>query len=113
MGYRSSTCCSRRTGKPLMTYSSQREAAQQAQYSARAYQTYLEPYQCQHCNSWHLAPRVPRFEHCDWCVGQNRQPKLTYPSEEIAVDQADRILSSTRLRVYECPRGVGWHLTSK
>lgn len=113
MGYRSSTCCSRRTGKPLMSYSSEYEANEQAGYSARVHQTILEPYQCEQCSYWHLAPRKERFEYCYWCVGRNRQPKLSYPSEEVAEDQVERIPTWRRLRAYECPRGDGWHLTSK
>lgn len=113
MGFRSSTCCSRGTGKPLMAYPSEYEADQQAQYSARIYQTQLEPYKCDRCRYWHLAPRVERFEYCYRCVGRNRQPKLSYPSEEAAEDNAERIPTSARLRAYPCPCGDGWHLTSK
>lgn len=113
MGYRSSTCSSRTTGKPLMSYSTEHEASQQAEYSARAHQTTLSPYRCRQCDSWHLAPGKRPPDYCCWCVGRDRQPKRSYTSEQAADEQAKRLPSCQRLRAYECPRGDGWHLTSK
>lgn len=113
MGFRSFTCSSRNTGKPLMTYSTVLEATSQAEYSARAHQNPLSPYPCHRCQAWHLAPFRETLEYCIQCVGRDRQPKRSYASKVAAEDQAGRLFTQRRLRAYQCPRGHGWHLTSK
>lgn len=117
MAYRSQTCRGRSNGRPLMTYSGEAEAANQADYSARVHKTALRPYQCHTCGCWHLSPKParPTFEACFKCVGRDRSSKIAYPTEGDANEAASRIgaHSAISLRAYECPYGDGWHLTSR
>jgi len=49
------------------------------------------------------------------CVGKNGQPKNLYSSRQEAQDMANyrRSCGGDKLRMYECPEGVGWHLTKE
>lgn len=117
MGYRSTTCFSKRTHAGLMTYESENEALNQAQYSKGAYNTDLTAYRCGRCKLWHLAPNKTRPSpvKCGYCCGRDGEPKTLYSSELIARETADMVRSNPwmRLRPYKCPHLEGWHLTSK
>ena len=105
----SSTCVNSR-GKPRRVYPDRSSAEEGAGYALSAYGNRMVPYRCCHCSSWHLCPtgrHTPSF-YCSACS------KQAYESEDAAERRA-RILEQergTRLRVYECPHGEGWHLTS-
>jgi hypothetical protein len=49
------------------------------------------------------------------CRAKNRDPKNLYATEQEAREAADYCheRNGVRLRVYPCPSGRGWHLTSK
>ncbi len=117
MGYRSSTCSSRSTGKPLMAYSSETEALNQAQHARAVYKNDMAPYRCSRCSLWHLALQVSRrpLLKCDYCQGRDGNYKNAYPTEERASRHAALIeeRAGISLRAYECRHGDGWHLTSK
>jgi hypothetical protein len=52
---------------------------------------------------------------CPWCHGRDGQPKRSYDSE-VQAKQVASVVEMRRavtLRVYECPHGTGWHLTSQ
>ena len=98
-------------GKPRRAYPNQQWAEEGARHALVTYGNRMVPYHCDQCGSWHLCPadRHTPGHHCDVCS------KQAYDSEG-AAEQRARILEreqGTRLRVYECPRGEGWHLTSK
>ncbi len=116
MGYPSSTCFARRTGKPLQTYDNESEAAYQADYSRGVFKTELHPYRCDGCGKWHLAPASSHTPSvtCTWCNGRDGRAKKLYPSEEVALRRAAIIeeRSFVGLRAYVCPHDHGWHLTS-
>lgn len=52
---------------------------------------------------------------CDCCTGTEGVNKNIYDSEQEALLSADVTLKreGTRLRVYKCPYGFGWHRTKK
>jgi hypothetical protein len=52
---------------------------------------------------------------CPHCTDSHGQPKQAYESEDAAERRAEIILEErgVDLRVYECPYGEGWHLTSR
>lgn len=118
MGFRSPTCASRSTGKSLMAYRTEVEAQGQARHSKEVYKKDLSSYQCSACQLWHLRPTKPPREawpECSYCQGRDGNFKISYPSEEDAERQAERISDRTyvRLRAYECRHEYAWHLTSK
>ncbi|HEY9130001.1 MAG TPA: hypothetical protein VIN02_09195 [Sulfurovum sp.] len=43
------------------------------------------------------------------CKDGKGEFKMLYETEVLAQEQADR--SNTKLKVYPCPYGQGWHLT--
>ena len=104
-----STCVSSR-GKPRRAYPDRSYAEQGARHALSAHGNCMVPYSCAHCDSWHLCPtdrHTPSY-YSSACS------KQAYDSENAAERRA-RILEQergTRLRVYECPHGEGWHLTS-
>lgn len=117
MGHRSTTCSSKKTGKPVMAYLTKAEAAKQAHYTQASHKIDLDAYQCKKCNLWHLAPKrlSISFNECWHCQGRDGRFKVTYPSEDIANERAEILGSKAyvHLRPYECPHGEGWHLTSR
>lgn len=117
MAFRSPTCASRSTGKPLMAYLSEVEAKEQARHSKEVHNTDLTNYQCSRCQLWHMRPARPprRVLKCAVCQGSDGQYKTNYASEAEAQRQADRLSNGLylQLRAYECFHSGGWHLTSK
>ncbi len=102
-------CVSRR-GEPRRAYPTRASAEQGARHALAAYGCHVVPYSCNACGGWHLCPRerqTPSRE-CRDCS------KQAYDSEQAAERRAAIIERErgVRLRVYECPHGDGWHLTS-
>lgn len=103
--------CRNSRGKPRRAYSNQRLAEEGARHALEAYGNRMVPYHCNQCGSWHLCP-VYRHTPGHYCHDCEKQ---AYVSESAAERRA-LILEreqETFLRVYECPYGEGWHLTSK
>lgn len=103
--------CFNAKGKPRRAYSNQQWAEEAARHALETYGNRMVPYHCSGCGSWHLSPasRHTPGHHCHYCS------KQAYASESSAERRAI-ILERERgtfLRVYECPYGEGWHLTSK
>lgn len=98
------TCKSKRTGKPLAVFDSEADALSFMERKGIENQI---PYECRACQKWHLSPKERHTPsvHCDACG------KALYQTEQAAEQRAHII--GTSLRVYECPYGEGWHLTSK
>lgn len=118
MGFRSPTCASRSTGKPLMAYQSEVEAQGQARFSTVSLGRDMSSYRCTACQLWHLRPATParkQWSKCSYCVGRDGAAKASYPTFEDAERQAERSSerSYVRLRAYECAHTGDWHLTSK
>jgi hypothetical protein len=103
--------CLNSQGKPRRTYLNQQWAEEGARHALNTYGNRMVPYHCDQCGSWHLCPanRHTPGQHCHYCS------KQAYASENVAelrafiLEREQGIL----LRVYECPYGEGWHLTSK
>ncbi len=64
--------------------------------------------------STHRQP-APSGRCCCSCTGADGSPKRSYTSEAEAKSTAAFIEDkrNVRLRVYACPWGDGWHLTSQ
>jgi len=108
--FKNAICLSAK-GKPRRAYPNQQCAEEGARYALVSYGNRMMPYHCGRCCSWHLCPadRHTPGHHCCDCL------KQAYASESAAVRRA-LILEREQgvlLRVYECPHGEGWHLTSK
>ena len=118
MGFRSPTCTSRSTGKPLMAYQSEVEAQCQARLSTISFGQELASYKCPTCQLWHLRPAGQsdrQRSECRYCVGRDGRAKVSYPTQEDAERQAEQLArrSNVRLRAYGCAHTGDWHLTSK
>lgn len=116
MGFRKSTSCIGKTSQaPVTEYDSQDEAQAGAEHARVAYGRDLQPYLCDRCQFWHLAPgnrRTPS-RTCPFCRGADGVPKEAYETEQDALRRA-QILHQERnilLRAYPCKSGQGWHLT--
>ena len=108
-------CTSTRTGKPLSTYQCNFSAQQAADQTKINYGRVMVPYQCDHCDYWHLCPedRYTPSETCHYCTSSEGKPKQLYKSEKAAQKRADclRAERDITLYIYECPHQHGWHLT--
>lgn len=108
--FNDSTCLNAQ-GKPRRAYPNQQWAEEGARHALETYGNHMVPYHCDRCGSWHLCP-ANRHTPGHYCHGCSKQ---AYASEDAAERRA-LILEreqGTWLRVYECPYGEGWHLTSK
>lgn len=103
-------CLSSR-GAPLRSFTSRASAEETAAYVLETHGRRTVPYSCKRCRRWHLCPaeRYTPNRPCDACG------KKAYETEEGASRRARLIERErgTSLRVYLCPYGSGWHLTSK
>lgn len=115
--WKSSTCFGKATARPLTTYDSEASAADAAAWCLARHGSEMEPYRCGRCGDWHLAPRDRQTpcRPCSECHGQDGRQKQTYGTRGDAERRAAIILNEkgVRLRVYDCPAGYGWHLTSQ
>lgn len=118
MGFRKSMSCMGKVSQaPVTEYDSLVEAQQGADHARVAYARDLEPYQCDECQFWHLAPvdrRTPS-QTCSHCRGADGAPKESYQSEQDARRRAEilRLERHVILRAYQCRFGNGWHLTKR
>lgn len=112
---KSNTCFSKATGKPLSFYNYEFEAQSAADYSRVFFGNDLVPYRCEKCTHWHLSPknRSTPSKKCDWCTGSDGRFKDTYRTRKDAIIRAKIIYEEygVDLKVYECEKGDGWHLT--
>ncbi len=116
MHWTSSTCLGRASRKLLTTYTDEASARSGAAHALRRYGRAMTPYSCIRCGGWHLCPadRETPSETCRDCHDRSGRPKQRYVSRDAAERRAD-IVASERgvpLRVYPCPCGDGYHLTS-
>ena len=112
---KSSSCFSKRHGKPLSVYASRWAAQQSADYENHHYGNDLVPYHCYRCGEWHLSPQDRQTPNtkCRHCRGFDGKHKNLYVSETYAGKRA-AILKKEKgisLRTYKCPYNSGWHLT--
>jgi hypothetical protein len=115
MSMKSRTCMGAVSKTPVTEYASEAEAREGAAYALTRYGRELEPYRCDRCHWWHLAPtdRQTPSSTCYDCVGRDGRPKASYESADAAERRADivRRENYVSLRAYPCPHGGGWHLT--
>ncbi|PHQ83303.1 MAG: hypothetical protein COB58_01975 [Thalassobium sp.] len=108
-------CTSARTGEPLKFYQYHSAAQQAADHAKFYYGRVMVPYQCDHCDYWHLCPedRHTPSETCHYCTSSEGKPKQLYATYEAAKKRADCLLQEKRIKldVYECRHQQGWHLT--
>jgi hypothetical protein len=114
--FKSPTCRTSK-GQPRSTFNSCEAAAQSAQYEAKNRGATLEPYKCDDCGLWHLAPpgRNTPSHTSESCVGRDGRPKEIYDTEEGARKRSRILLKEkgVELYSYHCERCDGWHLTSQ
>lgn len=109
-------CTSQKTGKALHAYTDHASAEDGARYATMKWGNPMVPYLCARCRAWHLSPaaRQTPSHTCRSCTDASGRPKQSYATEKGAQSRADiqEREKHARLRVYECPNGDGWHLTS-
>ena len=108
---RSTSGCMSRRDTPLRAFPDRASADEAARYALATYGNRMVPYRCDRCGFWHLCPadrHTPSHE-CTTCS------KRSYETEEGAKRRAAIIEAGQGvcLRVYACPYGDGWHLTSR
>lgn len=113
----SKRCTNPRTNKPRRSYFSESEAAIAADEFRARFGTDQVPYRCRPgCEEWHLGLRANHTPSapCPDCTSSGGGPKMSYETEEGAQRRAALIRKTkgVDLRVYDCPYGNGWHLTS-
>lgn len=113
---KSETCFSK-SGNPRSVFMTEAEAQRSADHERNERGINLYPYQCERCGLWHLAPEESRVvfkEYACSCTDTLGKSKRLYATQEDA--EKARISSEearkTKLTVYPCPEGGGWHLTS-
>jgi hypothetical protein len=103
--------CVNRNGKPRMCIENQEEAKYMAERTYAAYGEVMIPYLCDRCRYWHLCPEK-RHTPSRPCLVCDKQ---AYTTQAAAQRRADiqREEQGLYLRVYQCPSGLGWHLTRR
>lgn len=100
-----------RRGTPLRAFDDESSAKHAARHSLVSHGSQMLPYRCDRCGRWHLcdAKRHTPSHECTACQ------KQAYETEECAERRAEILREERRvnLRVYACPYGEGWHLTSR
>ncbi|NMP16526.1 hypothetical protein [Thalassotalea sp. Y01] len=108
--------CKTRNGKDKACYDNELAAQEAVEYVLAVHQNHVTPYYCNKCDSWHLSPanRHTPCHDCNFCIGHLGDVKKSYHTENAAELRASIIEKEQNkyLRVYECPYGDGWHLTS-
>lgn len=112
-----STTCSTHEGKPLSEYDDLFSAQDSADYeNLRKPGLNFMPYKCSTCGKYHIRPKsffITKVETVCPCFDSRGYSKESYPTKDEAQKVANiRAKSGVYLRVYECPYGNGWHLTS-
>lgn len=103
--------CLNAQGKPRRAYQNQQLAEEGARHSLETYGNRMIPYHCDRCGSWHLCP-ADRHTPGHYCHCCSKQAYVTKSAAELRALILERE-QETWLRVYDCPYGEGWHLTSK
>ena len=116
MSFKSPTCKNRQGGA-LTSYESIDEATQGAAFVKKEHSHDLAPYKCDACSYFHLAPanrQTPMTYDCG-CKDSKGKPKALYAKIEHANARAAILKKEQGADVhpYECPKGIGWHLTHK
>ncbi|MFH1466556.1 MAG: hypothetical protein ABIO70_19380 [Pseudomonadota bacterium] len=95
----------------MRAYANLAAAEDAARHALTAHGHPMVPYHCDRCGSWHLCP-AERHTPSHTCVSCGKQ---AYDTEEAAARRAEiqREQRGVSLRVYACPYGDGWHLTSR
>ena len=110
-------CTSRKTGKPVRRYDDRASAEAGARTVAQTWGDAMVPYACGRCGGWHLSPaaRQTPCHTCRHCTDGSGRTKQSYATEAAARQRAKILEREKRvqLRVYRCPHGDGWHLTSR
>lgn len=109
-------CLSKHTGKPRATYQSEYEVNEAVRYVLDTHGNDVVPYLCGKCKLWHLSPKerhTPSHDCLD-CTDRYGKIKQSYVTEKCALNRAKirGKSSGKKLRVFPCPYGDGWHLTS-
>ena len=116
MHRKSRTCIGKVSGEPVTEYDSEDEAVDGAWHARLEYGRDLIPYRCRRCRRWHLAlrDRETPSRPCTDCTCSSGRAKQAYGSRAHAETRAELLRKErgVRLRVYACPLGSGWHLTS-
>ena len=106
---KSETCVGKRG--PLTAYSTESKAAIAANRLNLRDESQFVAYQCSTCGEWHLSPaeRHTPSKPCEPC-GKNSYETKKGAERRAKIGEAER---GVLLNVYRCPKGNGWHLTSK
>lgn len=103
--------CIAADGKPRRSYDDKSSADIAAQHVLVIHGKKLVSYSCRICGAWHLTPKE-RYTPGHFCGQCGKQ---AYDTEHFAQLRAEHREheGATQLRVYECPFGDGWHMTSR
>jgi len=117
MNIDSTTCFSKKTGKPRKEFYSNADALRAAEHAENEYGNKLISYRCKKCDYWHLSPleRQTPCKKCWDCIDANGEYKMLYNTYKDAKKRADILMKEqeVKLSVYQCPYREGWHLTKK
>jgi hypothetical protein len=108
--YDNSGCLSRR-GTPLRAFDDHASASDSAAFASERYGRATVPYRCDRCSRWHLCPRDRHTPSHDCFACSKRSYETEAGAERRAAILEEE--QGVRLRIYSCPDGDGWHLTSK
>lgn len=105
------SACLGANGKARKCFPNQPSADLGARGVLARHRKMVVPYACRDCGSWHLTP-AERYTPNHFCACCNKQ---AYETEDFARLRAElrENEGSAPLRVYECPYGDGWHMTSR
>ena len=113
---KSETCFSK-TGNPLSVYLSYSEAQESANYQYSQSGISLIAYQCNTCGKYHLKPTeyyCEKLSSSCSCIDHNGRKKDAYSTLQDAEKMITiRKQAGVTLYVYKCPKGNGYHLTSR
>lgn len=103
--------CIGANGKPRKCYGDELSADIAAQHVLATHRKTVVSYSCRGCGAWHLTPKE-RYTPSHFC---GQCGKKAYDAEHFAQLRAElrEHEGAGPLRVYECPYGDGWHLTSR
>jgi hypothetical protein len=108
----------------LATYESESEAISEIEKTWNRRLRAYGRFRCTACRLWHvldeedLASAAPAPSEdpakCPHCTSKLGLPKLSYPSSVVARDAMSKLTTDRGIgsRVYPCPVGFGWHVTT-
>ncbi len=112
------SCKSDITGLPLKAFT-EISAIQEISNAWGARKKALMRYHCSHCKFWHVIDediqKIINTEICKKCFSSSRKLKLTHNNSEEAKLAGIRLTKNLGIfhRIYPCPYGFGWHVTSE